>query len=64
MMLPLPGRASGVAKVSKPVEHMLPSAPSEADLDVISTELEVETSLSIELELDLADFAAESERLG
>lgn len=64
MMLPLPGRASGIAKVSKPVEKMLAAAPSEDDLDVISTELEVESSLSIELELDLTDFNAESERLG
>lgn len=64
MMLPLPGRPSGIAKVSKPVEQMLPAAPSEDDLDVISTELEVESSLSIELELDIVDMTAEADRLG
>jgi CRP-like cAMP-binding protein len=52
VMLPLPGRASGVAKVSRPVEQMLPAAPGEADLDII------ETSISIELELP--DFSAEA----
>lgn len=64
LMLPLPGRQSGIAKVSKPVEKMLPAQPSEDDLDVISTELEVESSLSIELELDIAEVTAESDRLG
>jgi len=63
-MLPLPGRASGIAKVSKPVEKMLPAEPSEDDLDVISTEIEVDAALPIELELDLGDFTAEAERLG
>ncbi len=63
-MLPLPGRKSGIAKVSKPVETMLPSAPSENDLDVISTALEVEDALPIELELDLGEFTAEAEALG
>lgn len=64
MMLPLPGRQSGIAKVSRPVDKMLAAQPSEDDLDVISTELEVESSLSIELELDIADVTAEADRLG
>lgn len=63
-MLPLPGRQSGIAKVSKPVETMLPAAPSEDDLDLISTELEVETALPIEMELDLGEFTSESDALG
>ncbi|MFZ5438405.1 MAG: cyclic nucleotide-binding domain-containing protein [Myxococcota bacterium] len=63
-MLPLPGRPSGVAKVSKPVERMLPAAPSKEDLDLIPRELEVEAALPIEMELDLGEFKAESEVLG
>lgn len=63
-LVPLPGHASGLARVSRPMEKMLPSEPSEEDLDVISTELEVDTALPIELELDLGDFSSESERLG
>ncbi len=62
-MLPLPGRQSGVAKVSKPVEKMLPTQPSPADLDLISTELEVDTAMPIEMELDLGDFPVEPEAL-
>ena len=64
-MLPLPGRPSGIAKLSKPVENMLPAEDApDKDLDVISTELEVDAALPIELELDLADISPESERLG
>ncbi|PZR11473.1 MAG: hypothetical protein DI536_17765 [Archangium gephyra] len=63
-MLPLPGQKAGVAGLSKPVEKMLPAEASEQDLDVISTEIEVEAALPIEMELDLADIAPESERLG
>lgn len=63
-MLPLPGRPSGVAKVSKPVEQMLPAEPAKEDLDLIPRELEVEAALPIEMELDLGDFSAESEVLG
>ncbi|MFT3706865.1 MAG: cyclic nucleotide-binding domain-containing protein [Archangium sp.] len=63
-MLPLPGRSSGIAKVSKPVENMLPAEPSPEDLDVISNELEVEAALPIEMELDLGEFTPESEVLG
>ncbi len=64
-LLPTPGSSkSGIAKVSKPVEKMLPAAASEDDLDVISQELEVETDLPLELELDIANIEAESEFLG
>ncbi|MFO0598568.1 MAG: cyclic nucleotide-binding domain-containing protein [Myxococcaceae bacterium] len=64
MMLPLPGRQSGIAKVARPVEKMLPSEPSPADLDAIGNELEVEAALPIEMELDLGEFTPESEALG
>lgn len=64
-MLPTPGsRDSGVAKLSKPVEQMLAAPPSAEDVDLISTELEVDSALPIELELDLGEFRAESEALG
>ena len=63
-MLPLPGRQSGIARLSKPVDKMLPSEPSPEDLDVISNELEVEAALPIELELDLGEITPESEVLG
>lgn len=64
LMLPLPGRQSGIARVARPVDKMLPSEPSVQDLDAISNELEVEAALPIEMELDLADFNPESEALG
>jgi CRP-like cAMP-binding protein len=64
-MLPSPGRAPGAAKAhSKPVEKMIDAPPSEADLDVISTELEVETDLPLELEVELGQLTPESGLLG
>lgn len=64
LMLPLPGRSSGIARVTKPVDKMLPSEPSVDDLDAISNELEVEAALPIEMELELGEFTPESEALG
>lgn len=64
-MLPLPGRAAPAAKAqSRPPDPIREAPPSEADLDVISTELEVDAALPLDLELDLGDFKPESERLG
>lgn len=62
-MLPLPGKASGAAKIAKPVEKMIHAEPSPEDLDLLPKELEVENTLPIELELDLGDFQSESELL-
>jgi CRP/FNR family transcriptional regulator, cyclic AMP receptor protein len=59
-MLPLPGRASGIAKVAQPVERLLPSEPSPADLDIIPDEIEVETALPIEMELDLGELLSDA----
>lgn len=61
-MLPLPGRAAGTAKISKPVDPMLPGGPSESDLDLIPTELEVDVPM--ELSVDLGDFIPEAEWTG
>lgn len=64
-MLPLPGKAPAPAKASsKPPEPIREAPRSEADLDVIPTELEVDATLPIELELDLADFTPAGDRLG
>lgn len=64
-MLPAPGRPSGVARPqAKGVEAVLSAPPGEEDLDVISTELEVETDLPLELELEVGDLKPESALLG
>ncbi len=62
-LLPLPGSKPGIAKVSKPVTRILEGEKSEQELDIISTELEVETALPIELEMDIADIKPESDLL-
>jgi CRP-like cAMP-binding protein len=62
-MLPTPGRTPGQAVVSRPVEAMLPAAPSPEDLDLIPRELEIESALPLEVELELGDFKAESDLL-
>jgi CRP/FNR family cyclic AMP-dependent transcriptional regulator len=62
-LLPLPGSKPGIAKVSKPVTKILVGEKSEQELDIISTELEVEIALPIELEMDLADITPESDFL-
>jgi hypothetical protein len=46
------------------VEKLIEAPPSEADLDVISTELEMETDLPLELELEVSDLSPESALLG
>ncbi len=50
-MIPTPGKAAGQAGVSKPLAQVLPAAPSEEDLDVISQEI----VLPLEMELELSD---------
>lgn len=62
-LLPLPGSKPGVARVSKPVTKILEGERSEDELDVISTELEVDDALPIELEMELADIQPESDLL-
>lgn len=62
-MLPLPGRPSGIAKIARPVEKMIPAEPSPEDLDLLPRELEVDAALPLELELDLGDFQSESDLL-
>ena len=59
----LPGNKPGVAKVSKPMTKILEGERSEDELDIISTELEVEDALPIELEMELAEIQPESDLL-
>lgn len=63
-MLPFPGKTAGQAGTTKPVSTMLHTEPGVEDLDVITTEIEVEAALPLELELDLGDFQSESDLLG
>jgi CRP-like cAMP-binding protein len=63
-LLPVPGLGSPTAGVSSPVESMLAAVPSVQDLEMLSTELEVEAALPLELELDLAEIASEGGLLG
>ncbi len=63
-MLPVPGRGSGIAKLSKPVVNLLasgPAAPAEESLSLTDDEadfsdLSLESALPLELEMELGDF--------
>jgi CRP-like cAMP-binding protein len=60
-LLPQPGLLGGAtAGVATAVRSMLHAEPGPEDLDLLSTELEVETALPIEIELDLGEFVPES----
>ena len=66
-MLPVPGRGSGIAKLSKPVVNLLasgPAAPAEESLSLTDDEadfsdLSLESALPLELEMELGEFAGE-----
>lgn len=61
-MLPVPGRGSGIAKLSKPVPNLLAGAVSSVEEAVSLTDeadfsdLGLESALPLELEMELGDF--------